>query len=162
MTNRRTIIAVIVSALLIASSCFMLSFGADAAPGSAQDPVVTKSYVDSVTAALTSRVDALEKAAAAVSTGSAVQAPAGFTVVQVAAGKTIIGGEGTELILRSGSATAVDNGANGVSDLTAGADLKGGTAVEKNHLLLVPRNDGRGIKCTTNCYVMVLGEYTLQ
>lgn len=161
MNNKKSMIVVILSALLIASSCFMLSFGADAAPGSTGDPVVTKSYVDSVIAALQTKVDAIEKAQAA--TPSAVEAPSAvFKVVQVEAGKTVIGGEGTELILRSGSATAVDNGANGVSDLTAGADLKGGTAVEKNHLLLVPRNDGRGIKCTTNCYVMVLGEYTLQ
>ncbi len=164
MKERKNYIAVIASAIVIALCCGLISFGADAAPGSAQDPVVTKSYVDSVVSALQTKVDALEKAQAEVPTGSAVEAPraATFTVVEVAAGSRLIGGEGTQFILRSGSAAAIDNGANGVSDLTSGADLKGGAAVEKNHLLLVPRADGRGISCTTKCYVMVLGDYTLQ
>ena len=164
MKERKNFIAVIVSALVIALCCGLISYGADAAPGSAQDPVVTKSYVDGVIAALQTKVDALEQAQTSTATSAAVEAPkaATFTVVEVAAGSKLIGAEGTQFILRSGSATAIDNGANGVSDLTAGKDLSGGTAVEKNHLLLVPRADGRGISCTTKCYVMVLGDYTLQ
>ena len=201
MKERKTRLVVLISALIIAACCFAISYGVDAAPGSASDPVVTKSYVDSVVAALQTKIEAIETSQNV--TGSAVTASS-FTVVTVPAGSKLIGGEGaqfilrsgtavaidngvdgvsdltagadlkggagskligaegTQFILRSGSATAIDNGANGVSDLTAGKDLSGGTAVEKNHLLLVPRADGRGISCSTKCYVMVLGEYTLQ
>ncbi len=159
MKERKTRIVVLISALIIAACCIVIGYGVDAAPGSSSDPVVTKSYVDSVVAGLQTKLDALEMAQN--TTGSAVTASS-FTVVTVPAGSKLIGGEGAQFILRSGSATAIDNGADGVSDLTAGVDLKGGAAVAKNHLLLVPRNDGRGISCSSKCYVMVLGEYTLQ
>lgn len=69
-----------------------------------------------------------------------------------------------ELILRSGSAeTYLSGNESGISDLTAGIDLAEGDALEKNHLLLVPRGgDGRGFKVTSNeIYIMVRGGYTI-
>ena len=56
----------------------------------------------------------------------------------------------------------VDNGANGVSDLTSGIDLMTGMQVETNHLLLVPRDDGRGILVSTEAWVMVRGDYIIE
>lgn len=119
-------------------------------PGSEDDPVVTKSYVDAEIAELKSTI---------VSGGSAAST---YQPLQIAAGKSFIGGAGTELILRSGEATAIDNGANGISDITAGTDLWTGNAVSANHLLLVPRADGRGIKATTDIWLMVRGAYEIQ
>lgn len=104
------------------------------APGSEGDPVVSKSYVDEKTS---------------------------FSPVQLAEGQRLIGGEGAEIILRSGEASAIDNGENGVSDLTAGADLMSGAPVGLNHLLLVPRDDGRGIAALTEVWVMVRGNYEI-
>ncbi len=104
-------------------------------PGSETDPVVTKSYVDSRTS---------------------------YSPISLTAGQKLIGGEGTEIILRSGEATAIDNGANGISDLTIGTDLMTGSQVGTNHLLLVPRNDGRGITAITDIWVMIRGTYTIQ
>ena len=104
------------------------------APGSEEDPVVSKSYVDARVA---------------------------FTPVQLAEGQKLIGGAGTEIIVRSGEATAIDNGENGVSNLTAGIDLRTGEQVGLNHLLLVPRADGRGITALTEVWVMVRGEYEI-
>ena len=83
-----------------------------------------------------------------------------YTVVFVTKGQSVVGN--CEIILRSGTAEALCPGANGISDLTAGADLPGGTAVSANHLLLVPRNDGRGITVTSaDAYVMVRGTYAI-
>ena len=48
-----------------------------------------------------------------------------------------------------------------IADLTGGADLMTGASVELNHLLLVPRNDGRGITAVTDIWVMVRGEYNV-
>lgn len=112
-------------------------------PGSSSDPVVTKSYVDAQIATL--------KASASTS----------FTVIFVESGKTLYGEEGTELILRSGTAVAVDNGTNGLSDLTKATELMSGGTVEKNHLIIVPRDDGRGISAKTDIYVMVKGGYSI-
>ena len=83
-----------------------------------------------------------------------------YTVVYVTKGQSVVGS--CEIILRSGKAIALCPGANGISDLTAGADLADGTEISANHLLLVPRNDGRGITVTSaDAYVMVRGTYTV-
>lgn len=118
------------------------------APGSQDDPVVTKSYVDQQIAALKG---------SGVSTGAAV-----FKVVEVDRGKKILGQEGTEMILRGGEAAALDNGKDGISDLTAGVDLKQGTVITRNHHLLVPLADGRGIQTTAKAWVMIKGGYTIE
>ena len=119
-------------------------FGAESGAGTAADPVVTKSYVDELFASLSS--------------GSQSDL---FQVVEVSAGEKLIGGAGTELIVRGGKATAIDNGIDGISDLTAGKDLKTGNAVSLNHLLLVPKDDGRGLYCEARSWVMVKGTYTI-
>lgn len=136
------------AAALLLSLSFLLpgsgAFGADTGAGTAADPVVTRSYVDALFASLSQETQA-----------------AAFEVVEVDAGASLLGGPGTELILRGGKATAIDNGTDGVSDLTAGKDLKSGTAVALNHLLLIPREDGRGLRCETRSWVMVKGAYTI-
>lgn len=139
----------VVAGLVIIFSVFSLTVAAAAAadsPGSEDDPIVTKSYVDSQIAGLKS---------GGTSSGT-------YQAVQLTAGQKLTGDEGTEVILRSGEATAIDNGANGVSDLTGGSDLMTGQSVGQNHLLLIPRNDGRGIQAITEIYVMVRGSYTIQ
>lgn len=145
---KRKWISVIVCAVMIVS--LTAAVYAAGAVGSEDDPVVTKSYVDAKIAELQNG-----------SQGSGGETDV-FHAVNIPAGKKLIGGEGTELILRSGSATALDNGADGVSDLTGGTDLRTGTAVAKNHLLLVPRADGRGIYAATEIWVMIKGAYTLE
>ena len=124
----------------------ILVFGAESGAGTAEDPVVTKSYVDQLFASISTS-----------ETASAV-----FEVVEVQAGAKLVGGAGTEMILRGGKAKAIDNGKDGVSDLTAGKDLKMGTTVALNHLLLIPKDDGRGISCTVQSWVMVKGTYTIK
>ncbi len=139
----------IAAGLVIVFSVFAVTVAAAAAadtPGSEDDPVVTKSYVDSQIAHLKN---------GGVSSDS-------YKAVQLAAGQKLIGNEGTEVILRSGEAAAIDNGANGVSDVTGAKDLMTGQSVAQNHLLLIPRTDGRGIQAITEVWVMVRGSYSIQ
>lgn len=139
----------IVAGLVIVFSVFAVTVAVAAAadaPGSESDPVVTKSYVDS-------KIAQIQGGGAGSNT---------YTVVQANAGQKVIGKGGTEMILRSGEATAIDNGANGVSDITAGQDLMTGQRVGLNHLLLVPKDDGRGIQALTEIFVMVRGSYSIQ
>lgn len=131
---KKSVIISIVTILVMVLGISIVMAATDQ-PGSESDPVVTKSYVDSRTS---------------------------YSPISVTVGQKLIGGEGTEIILRSGEATAIDNGANGVSDLTIGTDLMTGSQVGLNHLLLVPRNDGRGITAVTDIWVMVRGTYTIQ
>ena len=119
------------------------TYAAFADPGTESDPLVSKSYVDAQIAAVKS------------SNGS-------YAVVRMEAGQKIVGQEGTEIIVRSGEATVFDNGENGISDLTAGTDLRTGQAAPLNHLLLVPRADGRGVFAGTEGYLMIRGGYTVE
>lgn len=141
------------SALIAVIACGVIAFTvistADTyAPGSSGDPVVTKSYVDGKVA----EVKAL------ITQGSS-GAGASYSPLRLDAGKTLLGGEGTEIILRSGEATGIDNGANGISDITSGKDVRTGEALSLNHLFLIPREDGRGIKATTEIWVLIRGSY---
>lgn len=86
-----------------------------------------------------------------------------FVVVEVAAGKKIIGNESAEMIVRSGKAEVIANkSGEGLSDVTSGKDIKGGVEVELNHLLIVPRSDSRGLSVVKKSFIMVKGGYTLQ
>lgn len=115
-------------------------------PGSDQDPLVSRSYVDSRLQALTGEVAAGLK----------------MTVVELPAGKKLIGAAGAEIIVRAGSASVIDSERGGLSDVTGGKDLRNGESAPKNHLLLVPRDDGRGIQAVTAVTAMVRGAYTIQ
>ena len=157
--KKKNLIILLAAGLVLAMAIISIGYGEDCEPGSIGDPLVTKSYVDNIISGLKDRIAALESGK---NNDSGSSVPAGWDVIQVGAGKSLLGGEGTEIVLRSGTASALDNGKDGVSDLTGGADLKGGTSIEKNHLLLVPRHDGRGIFCVSSCWVMVLGDYEIK
>lgn len=133
--KKRTIAITLVLTLVLCMLLTFAAFGDTKNPGTSEDPIVAKSYVDP-------RVS--------------------YAPVQLTMGQSLIGGEGTEIILRSGIATAIDNGANGVSDITAGKDLMTGNDVGLNHLILIPRDDGRGITAVTDIWVMVRGDYTIR
>lgn len=83
-----------------------------------------------------------------------------YDVVYLTKGQTIVGS--SEFILRSGSAVSTCPGINGITDITDGIDLTDGMEIPWNHLLLVPRDDGRGITVTSNeAYIMARGQYTV-
>jgi hypothetical protein len=84
-----------------------------------------------------------------------------FSVVDLKTGDKFIGGTGCEFILRSGKATAIISQNGGIPDTTGGIDLKQKDAIPQNHLLIIPRDDGRGFISTSNIVIMVRGKYTI-
>lgn len=138
-------------------------------PGSTQDPVVTKSYVDQQIAA------ALGQGGGGGGTTAPPTTPPPTTpgvatpqveVVNVPIGKTLIADQGAQFVVRAGIALAFSQDVDGISDVTDGKDIKNGQAVPKNHLILFPR-DGRGIAPdpTVNknqLVVLVSGGYTIK
>ena len=175
MKTRRSWSILLAAALLLAASCFAAVFADDAVPGTAADPVVSKSYMDAQIEILQTQIktlqeqiDKLSASQGSSETPATPSTPSGtaevpkFVVVKVDAGQQLIGDASTEIILRSGTATAIAGSSGGVADLTGATDLATGTDVAKNHLLLIPVDDGRGIRCTSLCYVMVKGDYTLK
>lgn len=136
--------------------------GVSTTPGSIDDPVITKSYLD----------EQLAKVSGGSSSGNgssgssnASTAQASLQVVNVPSGKVLLGDEGTEIILRVGKAVAYSSDSSGIVDLTDGKDLVKGKSVSNNHLLLMPRS-GRGVTAATgytkSLTVLVRGGYKLQ
>ncbi|MBO8173132.1 MAG: hypothetical protein H0Z33_14730 [Bacillaceae bacterium] len=124
-------------------------------PGSADDPIVTKSYVDQV------KEEILQE----VREGSPTQGTGSALVVEALnPGESIIGFSGTEFIVRTGTVTAIEgSNGDGLPDITSGTNISQGQTVAHNHLLLIPRDDGRGLKVEGNqtSYIMIRGEYTI-
>ncbi|MGG6312637.1 hypothetical protein [Paenibacillus macerans] len=141
----------------------MQAEGAGTTPGTADDPVVTKSYVD----------QAIQQAvgggggSTTPSTGGSGSSSSedGIQIVEVKPGKILVASAGAEFIVRSGKAVIYSADSNGVADLTDGKDITNGGTVLNNHLLSFPRA-GRGIQVldgdTHNLTVMVRGGYQIK
>ena len=150
------------------------AYAAKGEAGSANDPLVTKSYVDSQIAAISSS-GSLSKLESTVKAQEEMinvltqemnelkkQGSSSYTVVTVPAGSSITGMQGTEIIVRSGSGIVLASDGGGLQDMTQGTDLLGGSEVPKYHLVIIPREDGRGIYATKDLIVMVRGGYNIQ
>ncbi len=85
-----------------------------------------------------------------------------FKTITVKAGKKLIGSASTEIILRIGKATAIGSKTYGIIDIMNGSELKTGSEVKINHLVLIPIDDNRGITAKTNCTLLVRGDYKIK
>ncbi|HHX60402.1 MAG TPA: hypothetical protein GX707_06655 [Epulopiscium sp.] len=154
-------------------------------PGSSEDPVVTKGYVDKLirdiqlngtaggsTSDITNeRVKAQEEMIGLLNNelnrlksdvgkmGNAESSR--YEVVDVSPGQRLIGKQGSEIILRSGEGTAIISDNGGLQDMTEGIDITSGF-VPKYHLMIIPREDGRGVLVTKQATFMVRGGYTVE
>jgi len=154
--------------MLLTIACIVAAMGcvataASGDPGTSDDPLVTKSYVDKKIEDLSLYID--EKLSngsqsAGSSTGSAAQTA--IEVVEVESGQSIILQAGSQIILRGGSGSIIDSKQGGIADLTQGIDLRKGYEAPANHLLMVPRSDGRGVFAKTDCIFMVMGKYEVK
>ena len=165
--NKKFKIIVAVAVLSVTSL-----YAADSKIGTDSDPLVTKSYVDQKIALvsgggnsdLEARLSAQEDLISVLSQEIATLKEAGsssFEIVKVPAGSSIYGKQGSEMIIRSGDGTIVASSAGGVQDVTDGVDLAGGVKAPNNNLLIIPREDGRGIMANKAMVVMVRGGYTI-
>lgn len=197
--KNKTKISFIITLCVLLSIGFIYIYGDTKEAGSMSDPLVTKSYVDTLVQGLESKIITLQnkmddmyieidnlKNASTDSNGEAavidteqinlyidekfaaidqsgINLTEGFVVVEMQQGEKIIAKESAEIIVRSGTAKAIANEAgDGLSDVTTGSDIKNMVVVEKNHLLIVPRTDGRGLLFDTESYIMIKGNYTIE
>lgn len=85
-----------------------------------------------------------------------------FQVAVIPKGKSFVGEEGCELIVRSGEAVSVISENGGLCDVTAGRDIGADEEIQKNHHLIIPRDDGRGFIAKTDVIIMVKGGYAVK
>ena len=148
MNIKKSLIAVGAAVVLLGSTAVFSE------PGSESDPLVTLSYVDNTISNLKSYID--EKV------GNAASSSYELKIVELKKGQFLIAKAGTEIILRGGKATAIVSNLGGLQDVTEGLDLSQGASIPAYHLLLVPRDDGRGVYCTTDAIFMVRGGYDIR
>lgn len=127
-------------AVILASICTFVYMTVSASPGTDDDPLVTKSYLDSV----------LNNAKFS-----------SYTLVSMKKTQQLICAEGTEFILRQGKGIIFSDANGGFADTTVGADLTDGAAVPANHLLICPVSKWRGFTATEDVLVLVKGDYSV-
>lgn len=154
---------------------------------SADDPLISLSYINEVL--LPKIVELIEKnnrgedigdeivttPAETTVTEPPVEYPDGtvhtdgyYAVVQLQAGETIYASvNACEVIVRAGSTTVcspftVRYEEQGLSDTADGKELYDGESIPQNHVVLIPRDDGRGITCGEGgAWLMVRGDYRI-
>lgn len=162
--------------LLCAALCVVLVVGvayAASGAGSANDPLITLSYLTNVFAPkvdteMTNRVNQkaqeltgqFDQKLQEVPTSSGGESSA-FAVVTLTKGQVLTGDIGCEVMLRVGSAACVSSGSTGLIDVTDGSVLDDGDKLEKNHLYMVTIST-RGVKATADTVkVLVRGPYNI-
>ena len=166
LIKNKVVISILSCSIIITSTYIVKASGYEA--GSNMDPVATKSYVDMKIDELAKNVhQVIEK----INTGNQgngaetnpeVKPSNTLEIVSIKAGQSIILKSGSEIILRGGKGSIIDSEFGGIVDLTQGVDLRKGYEAPANHLLMIPRSDGRGINAKTDCIFMVTGEYEIK
>lgn len=129
--KKNTIIVMAISIVLILGICMAF---ASANPGTTEDPLVSRSYVDNALS---------------------------YKPLELKATQSLIGAEGCEVIVRSGFVTGLAP-KDALADITAGGEIKQGYQVPANHLIVISRQDGRGVKAQEDSWILVRGKYTIQ
>lgn len=149
--------------LLVLSAVLMTGVSLAAEAGSAQDPLVTLSYLnDTFFNSIMQRVDQkiAQQTGQAVPGGGSSSASS-FVVVTLNDGQTLTGGVGCEVMLRVGSAVCVAPSDPGLIDETTAATLANGGALVQNHLYMMTI-DGRGVRASGGvAKVLARGTYSV-
>ena len=110
-----------------------------AEPGSSADPIAAKSYVDEV-----------------AHTGT-------FKTVTLYPPAKLVASQGVELIVREGTAKAIEGTSGGLSDVTAGRNIRGGEIIPANHHIVISRTDGRGFEViSSRVIILIKGEFSVK
>ena len=156
-----------------AAVCVGLLFTAAyaAGAGSANDPLVTLSYLNNtfsqkVQTMVNDTVDArkaeMEQALAKVLGQGGNGSGNVFTVVTLSKGQTLVGDVGCEVMLRIGTAVCGTSDSVGLIDTTSGSNLGSGGALATNHLYMVTIST-RSVTATSNTVkVLARGPYTVR
>jgi len=152
--KRWTIFAVVIAVAALAG----VAVYAVGSYGSEDDPLVAKSYLESVLRPELEKEmqSELNDAISDLRSGSGE-----FSVVQLSNGQTVTCEVGCEILPRLGSTQAVGT-SPALVDTTTGNSVSSGTALTANHLYMVSIA-GNGITATADgTYVLISGGYTVK
>jgi len=164
--NKNQKITVVLSVILALVLGIGIGSYASTGYGSAEDPLITLSYLtDKLTPELLEQVDKrlaaheteLENRIANLISAQKSVKTETYTLVSLGSGETLTGAVGCEILLRSGAASAV----NALADTSAGTTAASGAAIAANHLYMVTAA-GAGIKASGATQVLVRGEFSVK
>lgn len=115
-------------AVLLALLCGARAQAAE--PGSKDDPIITRSYLETLYS---------------------------WQITNLPEGQSLSLDMGVTFVLRSGKATVVGVGSEGLVDLTDGKELKDGERIAANHLILSPASDRRGLRALSPVKMLTRG-----
>ncbi len=177
---KRVKIAAVIMAILCALSVVVI-----AAYDSSEDPLVSLSYLNDIfkyeiLSIVDQRIDNAKVDIKAelqgtvpqdtsgsetgpADTGSQQAAYYGYEVLELHDGDEVYAITPCDIMLRAGSALCIaPNPTQGISDYTDGVELYNGMSFTKNHMCLIPRGDGRGLRATSeSVFIEIRGEYTV-
>lgn len=152
MTKRRlTIIGIAAAVMLFAG---VLAYAAGNY-GSKTDPLITKSYLDSVVQP--QMESELKQQLSEAEQQMRNTTPGEFTEISLSSGQTLRCGTGCEFLLCSGSATALSD----LVDTTAGGSVGSGGALSANHLYISVSDSG-GLMVGGSAKILVSGTYSVE
>ena len=161
-----------VGAFCLTALCLGTGVALAAGAGSADDPLVTLSYLNETVlpklvqtvqaSADTRKAELTEQFNQALSqSGGGSGTSASYTVVTLAAGQRMDLELGAEVMLRVGSATAGAMENPALVDITTGGNLNNGSSLVQNHLYLATMTDHYIPAGSGTVRVLVRGGYTL-
>ena len=138
MTKKMKLGMIMLATLVVGSSVYAAKGDA----GSSNDPLVTKSYVDSKVTQLQKTVEVQASMIDLLTqeiNNMGKEESSSYEVVTVPAGQSIVGKQGTEIIVRSGNGQVLASDGGGLQDMTEGTDLLVGSEIHKYHLVIIQR-----------------------
>lgn len=151
-------IAVIVLCAVLAGALLGAGVYAAVSYGTQNDPLITKSYVDSVL------IPQLEQQFADELEAKMPDSPESgddFVLLTLGSGEKVSCGQGCEIILREGAAMSFAPSSPAMVDTTGGASLQAGGYLMANHLYVVI-NDNSGFTAAGDVTkVLIKGDYSI-
>ncbi len=151
-------VAIIVFILITVISAV---YAASKEPGSKEDPIVTLSYLELKISQLKDYIDKKSFSPGDSQSADSVDNLT-YEVVELKKGQYLVAGAGTEIILRAGEAAAITSPLGGLSDVTGAKDIQQDEKIPTDHLLIIPRDDGRGLRALSDSFLLVRGKYTIK
>ena len=155
MNKRKIAVIIIAFAVALVASLAVYAAGNY---GSEEDPLVARSYLDSVLRPELEKElkNELSEALSEVGGGSGE-----FTVLALEPGQTLACEVGCEILPRFGRLLAFGASNPALVDTTAGSTVSSGAVLSANHLYMVSIA-GNGITATEAATVLISGTYTVQ
>ena len=181
MINYKKIAIATIVAIIFTFAFFVthMENNISAQPGSETDPLVSRSYLEERLRNFSTSeytlpdellhflIEDITNGVVAMLGGISPTTPPqdsmAYVPINVLQNQTLVGAEGTEIIVRGGNAVTFSMVADGLVNATTGTELFNGDNVPLNNILIVSRDDGRGVTVTSsNAWLLVRGDFEIR